>query len=279
LVFPSPQIGYSIGIGRTQNNNADLFDNFLLKTVDSGLTWNKIKSFPNSLSAIHFLNTDTGFIGTESGVILKTTDGGVTWNETWAASNSLKVNSIQFISEMTGFAVGGSYAVTTTSTSLSGGGFSFFVSKTSNGGRSWESYDTIGLPLYAIYFLNDTTGFVSGSGNLIMKSNGTIDELPGDYPWHLVDDGSFIKEEKTTGSGIKIYPNPTSGKLKLQWTDVNATISTVKLYNSSGQVIEIKKPELYSKSIQFDLTEMMPGLYFIQIIYSDKTEMMKIFKK
>ncbi len=53
-------------------------------------------------------------------------------------------------------------------------------------GGSWDTYDTLGIPLNSVYFIDDSTGFVSGLYNLIMKTNGNIRGLPADYPWHLV---------------------------------------------------------------------------------------------
>jgi photosystem II stability/assembly factor-like uncharacterized protein len=170
ISFPSTEIGYAIGIGRTQIDTGPGFDFFLLKTNNSGITWVPINTFSKSLASIYFINQFTGFIGTESGVIYKTNDGGNNWTEFQLTNSGNGIKSIQFISEMNGFATGGAMVV------LTGGGESsnFFISKTLDGGETWASYDTLGIPLNSIYFVNDTLGFVSGEFELIMKSNGKI---------------------------------------------------------------------------------------------------------
>lgn len=278
ISFPVPQIGYAIGEGRTQFNTSHLFDHFLLKTYNSGLTWDTIKTFPSLLTTIEFINRDTGFIATEADamIILKTTDGGNNWNEIHVIeynSYSIKTKSIHFISDTTGFAAGAPTAF------IPEGPTSFFISKTINGGDSWEIYDTIGIPLNSIFFINDTIGFVSGSYNLIMKSNGIINGLPEDYPWYLPGIGDYINENDMSDSHIKIYPNPTNGMIRVQQTNSSQPIKTIKLLTAAGRIINIMKPISDSELLQIDLSDFAPGMYLIQVTYSDSIELLKVLKK
>lgn len=268
------QIGYAIGIGRNQHNNPN-FDYFLLRSKDAGLTWDTIKTFQYPPTTIYFMNQDTGFIGTESSssIILKTTDGGNTWNETQGAKYYNSVNSIHFTSNMIGFAAGAPFAF------IPEGPTSFFISKTINGGVTWESYDSIGMPINSIYFINDTIGFVSGSYNLIMKSSGKINGLPEDYPWHLVGGSLDIDETKSTNCQIKIYPNPTNGLLWVEQTTFSHPIKAIKLISATGRIIEVIKPLSDKGNVQIDMTNFDPGIYFMQVMYLDSQEIIKILKK
>lgn len=274
LYFPSPKVGYAIGRGRNQSKDP-LFDNFLLKSNDSGITWDTITTFSNStLSAIYFINNDLGFIGTESGLIYKTFNGGSSWTEIPITDSWNTVKSIQFISEMEGFATGGAEIFIT-----SGGGSGFFISKTIDGGETWASYDTIGIPLNSIYFINDETGFVSGKYELIMKSNGTIDKLPVNYPWNLVVDPNSIAENESALSTIKIYPNPTTGILFVQNLNSSKQIKQINIINTSGQIIRIDNLVSNNDLFKLDLSNLIAGIYLFKIEYLDKTEVMKIIKK
>jgi photosystem II stability/assembly factor-like uncharacterized protein len=72
ISFPTPQVGY---ISAFHDN----FSSVLLKTTDSGLTWNKVPvPYAYALNAVCFPNgVDTGYIvGTLSGAILRTINGG-----------------------------------------------------------------------------------------------------------------------------------------------------------------------------------------------------------
>jgi photosystem II stability/assembly factor-like uncharacterized protein len=271
LAFTPSGTGYASGIGRNQHNNPS-FDDFLLKSADSGVTWEPIKTFPGeSLASICFINADTGFVGT-NGRIYKTTDGGSNWtgiqlNDLW---NS--VESIQFISETNGFATGGAMNYLT-----SGAGGHFFISATTDGGETWAVYDTTGIPLHSIYFIDDSTGFVSGDHELIMKTENSITGLPDDYPWHLV--GSMnTDEQQLSGSGIKIYPNPTTGNLFIEQVNPAEEIKSVSIINASGQTITTKKQISYSGPVHFDLSGVQPGLYLIRIEYTGNARFMKVIK-
>jgi len=272
MCFPTSHIGYAIGVGRTQNNTSDLFDYFLLKTYNSGLTWDTVRTYSYPPTAIQFLNKDTGFIGTGKNptLILKTINGGNTWNETQIADYyGYMVKSIHFISNMTGYATGAPNAF------IPEGPTSFFISKTSNGGDSWESYDTIGIPLNSIYFINDAIGFVSGSYSLIMKSNGMINELPDDYPWHIVVN---IDETGFSNSHIKIYPNPTNGMIQLLNTNSTLPIKAIKILTASGRIIDIIKPISDNELVQIDLSGLSPGMYLIKVSFSGGNEILKVLK-
>ncbi len=274
ITFISPDTGYAIGVGRNQSNNP-LFDNFLLKSTDSGVNWDTIKTFENtSLSSMFFINQDLGFIGTESGLLFKTTDAGNTWNEKQISNSGNDIKSIQFLSETIGFATGG----TTYYLLTSGGSSNFFISKTVDGGENWTSYDTTGIALNSIYFINDTTGFVSGDYELIMKSNGQIDKLPENYPWYLVKEMG-IEDNKLQNSNIKIYPNPTSGILHIQSINANKKIKNLNLINSSGQIVDIGKVDANNQIIQLNLSDLTTGVYMLRIEYQENAETIKIIKK
>jgi photosystem II stability/assembly factor-like uncharacterized protein len=277
ISFPVPQIGYAIGEGRTHLNTSHLFDHFLLKTYNSGLTWDTIKTFPYHLTAIQFINRDTGFIGTESNptTILKTIDGGNTWSVIHVTAEyfSYSVNSIHFISDMKGYATGAPSAM------IPEGPTFFFISETMNGGDSWETYDTIGIPLNSIFFINDTVGFVSGAYNLIMKSNGRINGLPEDYPWYLNLIGDYIDENKMPDSHTEIYPNPTDGMIRIQQKGGLQPVKSIKLLTLAGRLIHVLEPASNHALMQIDLTGLPPGMYLIQVTYPDKNELLKVLKK
>jgi photosystem II stability/assembly factor-like uncharacterized protein len=272
LYFPTSQTGYAIGTGRNQHNNPN-FDNFLLKSTNSGISWDLIKTFSGSLTCINFVNESTGFIGTNSEIIYKTLDGGYTWTELPIAPNHNIIESIQFVSEMKGFATGGARNYLT-----SGGGSYFFISKTIDGGETWATFDTLGIPLNSIYFINDTIGFVSGNYELIMKSIGQIDKLPENYPWHLVESVG-VDDNKLQNSNINIYPNPTDGILYIQSINSNNKFVKIRLTNVSGQFVDIGNIDTNNQVIQLNLSDLKSGIYILEIKYQDKVETMKILKK
>jgi len=273
ICFPTSEIGYSIGLGRTQSGAKNNFDNFLLKTTDSGLRWDTICTFNQSLTSLYFLNADTGFVGTEQGILYKTVNGGLTWSEKNIIKFWSSISSIQFISDKIGFTTGHPKGL------ISDGGLisPFFISKTIDSGDTWETYDSDGIPLNSIYFLNDTVGFVSGQFSLIMKTTGKINELPTNYPWNLVQYGA-IEDMDDSNSLVKVFPNPTAGLLTIQLKNPNQPVETVRLLSSSGQLIDIGNPKLNGENISIDLSRLVSGIYLIELTVSNKREVIKVLK-
>lgn len=257
ISFPDHDTGYAIGVGRTQNDE-NLFENFVVKTVDKGITWDSIHIFDQTtLQTLFFINPDTGFVGTEDGSIFKTVDGGMTWNKHNVVEfEDLPVLSIHFISDQTGYATGSLNIMILDSK----GTRRFFISQTEDGGETWQTYDTTGLNLHSIHFLNDSVGFVSGEYNLIMKSSGEISGLPGDYPWHLVKAGHIEKHDPLDAS-VNIFPNPTRGMVTIKTGDTGPC--TVSVSDLKGRLLY--SGHTSNPTIAIDLTPFAGGIYVITV--------------
>jgi len=62
-------------------------------------------------------------------------------------------------------------------------------------------------------------------------------------------------------SNLKIYPNPTSRILYIQGTN---NINNIKIYNYLGKLV-FDKNFGFNKKIQLDLSNINPGIYFIEL--------------
>jgi hypothetical protein len=85
-------------------------------------------------------------------------------------------------------------------------------------------------------------------------------------------------EEKQGDQDIKIYPNPTSGQLKVEITGVDVTQkSAIYVYDLQGKLIILKSPVTGSDVI--DLSNYVNGLYLMKILLGDKSSEWKIVKE
>lgn len=257
IALPTDEIGYSIGVGRTQSGENN-FDHFILKSNDKGLSWDTIRSFNQTLRSLYFISAEVGFIGTETGNVYRTSNGGLTWIESNIVED-LPILSIQFISEQIGYATGGREIWIT-----KGGATGFHISKTLDGGDTWETYDTTGIPLQSIHFINDTIGFVSGLHSLIMKSEGQIKGLPKDYPWHLVQSG-HIKETGFESGPIHVYPNPTTGEVFIRLNKSTNHPAKVELYGITGQKVFEDQINPGIQNIRIDIANREGSLFILRI--------------
>lgn len=127
----------------------------ILKTTNGGTNWQIIRNAPfgdgNSYFSVFFYNENIGWIGSTNDIltkVLKTTDGGQNFTETL---HNVIVRDMYFKDSLNG--IGVSQVA--------------YISKTSNGGTTWNTFPIAGVgDIYRISILNDNkTGFVVASGN------------------------------------------------------------------------------------------------------------------
>lgn len=264
IEFPTYDTGYSIGVGWTIDGE-DNSDNFILKSVDSGLSWDMITTFNQTLRSLYFINSERGFSGTQSGDIYRTFDGGLTWTENNLVEYQ-PILSIHFRSEQVGYATGGIEYLTTKGGDAGGQNVpnGFHISKTLDGGDTWETYDTLGIPLHSIFYINDTIGFVSGLYCLIMKSDGKIKGLPEDYPWHLLQSG-HVDETGIEPGLIHVYPNPTSGEIFIRFDKSISCPAKIELYGITGQKVFEDQINPGTLNITLDMSNREGSLFILRI--------------
>jgi PKD repeat protein len=85
---------------------------------------------------------------------------------------------------------------------------------------------------------------------------------------------NYISVEECTGinqstftSDIRIYPNPTNGIVSIQSNYNKSTMTSIKVYNTYGQMLYIEeKVNIGDKQIKtLDFSKLEKGLYFIEI--------------
>jgi len=162
IVFPTPSIGYSVGLGGV-----------IVKTVNAGNTWSVITSpTTDVLRGVCFLNPDTGFISGQGECIYRTTDGGATWLLENSGFHWLR--KFSFPTLQTGYCVGDN----------------LIIYKTTDGGLTWNQLPGSGGPnLTDVTFLTVDTGYVCGySGYVAKTSNGGL-------TWQILNTGTATNFE------------------------------------------------------------------------------------
>ncbi len=124
-----------------------------LRTTNAGINWSVSQVTRLKISAMDFINDQTGYINA-SGWMLKTTNSGLNWF-TETQNQSAVFYCMKFLNEMTGFATGA------------------YIYKTTNGGKNWEATTLNVGTLYSVTFLNQSTGFAVGDYSTIIKTTNT----------------------------------------------------------------------------------------------------------
>jgi len=169
----------------------------LYRTTDGGISWKRKIVDQNNTSMptqIYFINTDTGFVFNENGLVYRTIDGGDFWIKVLNANYNYKPN-FHFISENTG------YLFVNTK---------IFI--TEDGGLTWDEHQTLSQNITCASFYNNFS-YLGGFAELCAVNSDILS----------IDDG-------IANSNIGVYPNPTSGKIVVNDTYVNELV----VFNSAG---------------------------------------------
>ena len=127
-----------------------------IASISQAQSWVKLDSMPGGGLAVFFVNSDTGY-SSYGNKILKTIDGGYNWTSqqtglTWPYN----IQSINFTSVDTGFAVGYFYNGLT---------YLGIIIKTVNGGQNWTTlYGSVPGPLRVITCISSLKCFTGGGG-------------------------------------------------------------------------------------------------------------------
>lgn len=199
IAFPEGQSEVGFAVGSTVTYNGD---GIILKTTDSGYTWEQISdpSLPG-LEAAFFTDLNTGYVAGWDAYFAKTTDGGETWEEITVNAGVWYFEDLEFWDENNGIAAawGGELYVTedagetwtqasgvttgvhdlcyATESVLYAAGGDEKILKSTDGGLTWtELYAGIFTYVFlGVEFLDENYGMVAGEdGKVLMTNDGGL---------------------------------------------------------------------------------------------------------
>ena len=144
-----------------------------------------------------------------------------------------------------------------------------------NGGTNPKIYAPATFVLGSSITHLDEATFPAGSENELMTPNGTSggsNHEPGGIVLGVLSDmgwevhSAAITDLQNT-SGIKIFPQPANDMLTLQWTDTGNEVSSIILYDLTGNKILEKNYQSAAgeNSLQLDVSLLPPGIYAVTL--------------
>jgi photosystem II stability/assembly factor-like uncharacterized protein len=261
--------------------------------------------------SINFLNYFTGWVSAyystdittrDVSYIYKTTNAGVNWflqRKDSLSANSSRIFNIMFADQNTGYALG--YRKSNNLTR-------FF--KTTNGGTNWISTDYPHNKNFAMFFINQNTGWIGGgtvydSASIDYTTNGGvnwahqlknsnigvsklffINNLTG---WGIAGYSSGIIKTTTGGSTFiqnisneipdecKLYqnfPNPFNSETNIKFSIKENSFVNLKIYDLRGKEIHSPVNEKLGAgiySITVNMNNLPSGIYFYRLTAGDKS--------
>lgn len=217
------------------------FETEWLATTDGGISftsniipgstsyWNFSTDFPNQLTG--YMSRSTYSTGPVS--IRKTIDGGNNWTENAIPGFSGSIYGLDFITQDTGYVVGGSGV----------------IMKTNDGGSSWVSENSgVTDDLSSVYFVNDALGFAAGSNGKILKRTSITTGMAANY----------LSDES-----LNVYPNPFSLSVFVKGTNEKGELI---LFDITGK--EIMRQKTSVGETKLNTENISSGFYLLH--YSDE---------
>lgn len=113
------------------------------------------------------------------------------------------------------------------------------------------------------------------------KNNGTTGSIPANTsnvvcpsnfhsPIFLPADTSMIGQE--AGMDIRVYPNPSTGNVFLEFTEGQAATASFEVYNYLGAKCAVNTRRASDQLVELDLSSFGKGLYVITVIQGDDRE-------
>jgi len=118
---------------------------------------------------------------------------------------------------------------------------------------------------------------VNGNG----KIDNTIDVSLNSYTSNnkLTINTSSDVNEVSASDKIKIYPNPTTGKLEISEIETLGNECKVEIINNLGSLIYISVYKNFGNKISLDLSPYTEGLYLIRLSSNEVSYQKKVIKK
>jgi len=114
-------------------------------------------------------------------------------------------------------------------------------------------------------------------------STGTNAVIAAEEELEVISDGRDNRAgkyfvEKIAQTEIKIYPNPTTEKITLEFSESVGfeNFRTLRLYSSSGQLLQ--EQTVHSSTTVISLAGMPAGVYMLKVRVNDTVEDWKVIK-
>jgi photosystem II stability/assembly factor-like uncharacterized protein len=249
----------------------------------------------NRVVDFDFFNQNSGLGASTSGYILRTTDGGINWDTIPTPGvGQNQLTSVLIVSATLAYA---GYQTTNS-------GFGLYLSI--DGGLTWQEDFNSATFLYPNFLClhQSSNGTIYSGGNSTSMLSGVIFESPNDpalwnygivsksinsissYNANTVfavgDSGSIVTNHQFTLSvldnsvdfqdAVTVFPNPANNSLQIHLKE-NLNPTALRMYASTG---ELSLEKAFTSSL--DITELKPGVYFLEILMESALIRKKIIK-
>ncbi|MDQ3019736.1 MAG: YCF48-related protein [Bacteroidota bacterium] len=246
--FENSDTGFAIGNYWDDTGNDT---NIIYRTINGGISWEtKYKEsnhhfYFNNLRDICIKGNNIWVSGRDSS-IMYSSNAGESWNRQFIPKPRI-MESIFFINQQTGWAVGIGYPDTAN------------IIKTTNGGMNWINLKSnYNHRLYSVIFINEYTGWTVGDYGIILKTtNGGLTYV-SNILIHIPS--SYVLNQN--------YPNPFNPSTVISYSLYERSDIKITIYNIQGKELKTlvdknQSPGNYETT--FNSSELASGIYYYSL--------------
>jgi photosystem II stability/assembly factor-like uncharacterized protein len=253
LDFASPTVGYMTGeIWGT----GGMWPGEVMKTVDGGDNWFSlgldIECF--EMKDIEIIDENIVYVA-GCDFILKTENGGEAWSYlNLPNENPIQFNSVSFVNENIGFAVGAGYEET--------------ILRTTDAGITWEILESpTPVNLTRATFFNENQGLIFGNAGVVFR----------------LDTGLFVNMEEhlpptMAENSPKLFPNPASDKINIGPLFPDSDFEYVDIYNIQGIPVRSFKADAGQPYLTLSISDLSAGIYVLILSGASHQMVFKVIK-
>lgn len=282
ISFVNNSLGFAVG-GSTAQQYGGIY-----KTTDGGSTWapNENHTSWHRMYGVQFVNTTTGFVYDENGLMLKTTDQGANWNPVIYGS-TMTISAMKFRDENNGLLSGHSgnaaFLLKTTDAGATWtnavNNFQYiftdicfvgnnviwapganqtgsFIFNSTDGGSTWTNFSTGTKPWSSMFFADANNGWVVSETGDIMKYNG----ITGINDQYSSAPKSFAL--------LQNFPNPFNPSTTIKYVIQEKSQVNLSVFNTLG----VKVADLVNGNknageyqVDFNASGLPSGVYLYKL--------------
>ncbi len=76
-----------------------------------------------------------------------------------------------------------------------------------------------------------------------------------------------------------LYPNPTTGKVKIVLTDPSVSELSIEIFSEEGRMVKRNRGVIYENQVEIDFQNYPDGIYFLKYTYEGKSGSKKVIKR
>ncbi len=221
----------------------------IYKTIDKGATWTVTNTGLSGTCTPTFKDANIGIVTLNASpyTLRKTTDGGATWTTITPTGTFLVAPNLAYVKGTQSMWVDVSATQSSTGSSFS-----------LDDCASFTNIDMGAAQYTSVAFIDSLTGWAGGFNT--SSSDGGI------YKWNpSYDLTTDVNPIPSVNEKIKLYPNPTSDLVTVEFSAPLEASATITVYNLLGEKVRIFKAASGDNSASVSVSGVGSGMYILTV--------------